>query len=176
MELIDKELKLRPFAESDARILASICNNKNIWDNLRDYIPFPYTEENALDFIRMCKNEKPQFTFAIEFKGELVGTIGLVGQQDIYRLSAELGYWIGESYWGEGIATRAVRMIVEYGFSTLGLLRIFAGVFDFNKPSQRVLEKSGFKLEGIAEKSVIKNNRICDEYKYSLINKDFLIA
>ncbi|MEJ5266097.1 MAG: GNAT family protein, partial [Bacteroidales bacterium] len=73
---------------------------------------------------------------------------------------------------GMGIATKAVRLITEYGFSTLGLVRIYTGVFDFNKASQRVLEKAGFNLEGIFEKSVFKNDKICDEYRYGLINKN----
>ena len=171
MELTDNQLKLRAFRDSDSKRLAELCNNKRIWDNLRDYIPFPYTENNANDFIKYCQRENPQFTFAIEYNGEFVGTIGLVRQTDVYKLSAEIGYWIGEPYWGMGIATKAVRLITEYGFSTLGLVRIYTGVFDFNKASQRVLEKAGFNLECIFEKSVFKNDKICDESRYGLIIK-----
>jgi len=172
MELIDNELILRPFEDSDSEKLTELCNNRKIWDNLRDYIPFPYTEQNAKDYIKHCKNENPQFTFAIEFNGEFVGSIGLVRQTDVYKMTAEIGYWIGEPYWRMGITTRAVRLISEYGFSYLGLVRIFTGVFDFNKGSQKVLEKAGFKLECIFEKSILKNNKICDEYRYGLINKN----
>ena len=172
MELTDNQLKLRAFRGSDSKKLAELCNNKRIWDNLRDYIPFPYTETNANDFIKYCQSENPQFTFAIEYNGEFVGSIGLVRQTDVYKLSAEIGYWIGEPYWGMGITTKAVRLIAEYGFNTLGLVRIYTGVFDFNKASQRVLEKAGFNLECIFEKSVFKNNKICDEYRYGLINKN----
>lgn len=170
MELIDNELRLRPFKESDSKTLAGLCNNKKIWDNLRDYIPFPYTEQNAKDFITHCNNENPQYTFAIEFNGEFVGSIGLVRQTDVYKLTAEIGYWIGEPYWRMGITTRAVRLISEYGFSNLGLMRIYTGVFDFNKGSQKVLEKAGFKLECIFEKSIFKNEKIGDEYRFGLIN------
>lgn len=172
MELIDNELKLRPFKESDAKKLALLCNNRKIWDNLRDYIPFPYSEQNAKDFIELCKNENPQFTFAIEVNGDFVGCIGLVKQTDVYKLTAEIGYWIGEPYWRMGITTRAARLISEYGFDNLGLMRIFAGVFDFNKGSQKVLEKVGFKLECIFEKSIFKNGKICNKYRYGLINKN----
>ena len=135
-------------------------------------MPFPYTEDNANDFIKYCQGENPQYTFAIEYNGEFVGTIGLVRQTDIYKLTAEIGYWIGEPYWGMGIATKAVQLITEYGFNELGLVRIYTGVFAFNKASQRVLEKVGFKLECIFEKSVYKNDRIYDEYRYGLINKN----
>jgi len=172
MELTDNQLKLRAFRGSDSKKLAELCNNKRIWDNLRDYLPFPYTENNANDFIKYCQSESPQFTFAIEYNSEFVGSIGLVRQTDVYKLSAEIGYWIGEPYWGMGIATKAVRLITEYGFNTLGLVRIYTGVFDFNKASQRVLEKAGFNLECIFEKSVFKNDKICDEYRYGLINKN----
>ena len=175
MELTDNGLKLREFRNSDSKRLAELCNNKNIWENVRDYLPFPYTENNAKDFIHRCQMEDPQFTFAIEFNTEFVGTIGLVKQTDVYKLSAEIGYWIGEPYWGLGIATKSVKLITEYGFTNLGLVRIYTGVFDFNKASQRVLEKAGFKQECIFEKSVFKNNKICDEYRFGLINKTYKI-
>jgi RimJ/RimL family protein N-acetyltransferase len=171
MELLDKELKLRPFNDSDSIRLAELCNNKKIWDNLRDYIPHPYSESNAIEYIEYCKKENPQVTFAIEFNGDFVGSIGLIKQLDVYKLTAEIGYWIGEPFWGMGITTRAVRLITNYGFNNLGLIRIYSGVFDFNKASQRVLEKGGFKLECIFEKSVYKNDKICDEYRYGLIKE-----
>lgn len=169
-ELTAGAIRLRGFSDPDQVRLAELCNNKKIWDNVRDYLPSPYTEQDAIDFIRLCQQEAPTTTFAIEYKGELAGCIGLVKQTDVYRLSAELGYWIGEPYWGMGIATQAVELITSYGFDQLGLVRIYSGVFDFNLSSQRVLEKSGFKLEGIFEKSIIKNGKIGDEYRYSKLN------
>lgn len=160
---------LRGFKDEDQYRLAELCNNIKIWDNLRDFLPFPYTRQNAIEFINICKEEDPRKTFVIEYQEELAGCIGLVPQSDIYRLGAEIGYWIGEPYWGHGIATKAVGLITEYGFNQLGLVRIFTGVFDFNKASQRVLEKSGFKLEGIFANSVIKNGKILNEYRYARI-------
>ncbi len=117
-----------------------------------------------LDFYKMWQTENPQQSFAIEYNGEFAGSIGLVKQNDVYRLTAEIGYWLGEPFWGQGIATKAVKLIAEYGFSQLELIRIYSGVFDFNKASQRVLEKAGFTLECIVEKAVIKNENVCDEY------------
>ncbi len=166
-----EKIKLRGFRDSDAKRLAELCNNKKIWDNLRDNVPFPYTESNAKKFISFCQKEDPQTTFAIEYKGDFVGSIGLVKQTDVYKLSAEIGYWIGEPYWGLGITTHAVNLLVDYGFNQLDLIRIYTGVYDFNKASQRVLEKAGFKLDCIFEKSVCKNGKICDEYRYSMIKK-----
>jgi [ribosomal protein S5]-alanine N-acetyltransferase len=171
MELIDNGLEIRAFKDSDSKRLAELCNNKKIWDNVRDYLPFPYTDKNAEEFIKHCQGENPQETFAIDYKGEIVGCIGLVKQTDVYKLTAEIGYWIGEPYWGLGITTNAVRLVTDYGLNQLELVRIYTGVFDFNKASQRVLEKAGFKLECVFEKSVYKNEKICDEYRYCLIKK-----
>ena len=164
-------ITLRALTDLDQDRLAELCNNKKIWDNLRDSLPYPYTRQNAAEFIQVCLKEKPQTTFAIEYRGELAGCIGLVPQTDIYRLGAEIGYWIGEPYWGQGIATKAVGLVTDYGFNRLGLERIYSGVFDFNKASQKVLEKSGFTLEGIFKNSVVKNGKIIDEYRYSKIKK-----
>jgi [ribosomal protein S5]-alanine N-acetyltransferase len=169
---LEKRIILRQFKDSDVKLLSELCNNKNIWDNLRDYIPFPYTENNANEYINYCQSEDPQVTFAIEYDGKFAGSIGLVPQKDVYKLSAEIGYWLGEPFWGKGITTNAVRLLIDYGFTKLGLVRIYTGVFGFNKASQRVLEKSGFKLECIFEKSIFKNDKICDEYRYGRINPD----
>lgn len=161
---------LREFHPADNTAIAELCNNKKIWNNLRDFIPHPYKTEDADYFIEFCRSEMPQHTFLIEYNGCVAGSIGLVQQEDIYKHSAELGYWIGEPYWGKGIATKAVKLIVGYGFGELGLTRIFSSVFDHNKASQKVLEKNGFTLECISRKSVIKNNILLDEYKYSILN------
>lgn len=169
-ELISGNILLRPLVDSDKNRLAELCNNKKIWDNLRDSIPFPYTVNDAVNFIKLCQKQDQNVTFAIEFKGELCGVIGLVKQTDIYKHSAEIGYWIGEPFWGKGIATAAVNLIVGYGFNDLNLVRIYTAVFDFNKASQKVLRKAGFILEGIFDKSVSKNGRIFDEYRYAKVN------
>ena len=168
--LSKEEITLRPFLFDDTERLALLCNNKKIWDHVRDFLPHPYTEKDASEFIFLCRQETPQTTFAIEYRGELAGCIGLARLSDVYRLGAELGYWIGEPFWGKGIATRAVELISEYGFLQLGLERIHSGVFAFNGASRRVLEKSGFNLEGIFKRSILKNGRIWDEYRYALLN------
>ncbi len=173
-ELVFENLKLRKLKDSDEHRLAALCNNKKIWDNLRDYIPYPYTDKDATAFIGFCKTENPQQTFAMEYNNEFVGCIGLVLQTDVYKLTAEIGYWIGEPFWGLGLATKAVNLLVDYGFNQLNLVRIYTGVFDFNKASQRVLEKAGFKLECIFEKSIVKNGVICNEYRYAKINSRFV--
>jgi [ribosomal protein S5]-alanine N-acetyltransferase len=173
MVLAGKDIKLRPFEDADVSSVARLCNNRKIWDNVRDFLPYPYTEKDAVEFIRTCRGEDPQVTFAVEYKGDFAGCIGLVRQTDIYKLTAEVGYWIGEPFWDLGIATGSLNLIVDYGFNQLGLVRIYTGVFDYNRASQRVLEKAGFKMEGIFEKSVLKNGKILNEYRYSKINNSF---
>lgn len=162
-------IRLRELQPADNERLAELANNKKIWDNVRDFFPHPYTQKDANEFIGICAKENPKTTFAIEFHKELTGVAGLVLQTDIYRKSAEIGYWIGEPYWNKGIATSAVKLLVNYGFESLKLYRIFTGVFEYNKASQKVLEKCGFKHEGIFEKSVFKNNTIFDEYRYGMV-------
>jgi RimJ/RimL family protein N-acetyltransferase len=163
---------LRTFREDDQARLARLCNNRNIWDNVRDLFPSPYSKQNAIEFIELCQKQDPPVTFAIEYNRELVGCIGLTRQEDVYRMSAEIGYWIGEPYWGRGIATQSVGLLVDYAFNTLDLVRVYTGVFDFNLASQRVLEKSGFKFEGEFEKSVLKNGRFCNEYRFAKVRED----
>lgn len=166
--LVEKDLRLRPLRDSDAAVLASLANNKKIWDNLRDFFPHPYEETDALFFIDLTKKEKPLLNFGIEFQGELCGVIGLTPQPDIYCKSAEIGYWLGEAYWNKGLATRAIKLITDYGFETLQLVRIYTGIFEYNPGSMRALEKNGYEKDGVFKKSVFKNGQIWDEHRYSI--------
>ena len=159
-------IKLRQFEIVDKVRLAQLANNKKIYDNVRDHFPFPYNEAHATSFINRTLEENPKQTFGITYDGELCGGIGLILQTDVYRKTAEIGYWIGEPFWGKGITTKAVALVTEYGFNELDLIRIYAGVFDFNKGSMKVLEKNRFIKEGVFKNAVIKNNRICDEHRY----------
>lgn len=168
INLVSGKVHLRELRYDDRQKLSELANNKKIWDKVRDFFPHPYTLENAIQFIELCSKENPKLTFAIEYYDNIVGVIGLVPQSDVHRLSAEIGYWIGEPYWNKGIATTAVRLMLNYGFNTLQLQRIYTGVFDDNKASQRILEKCGFEFEGIFRKAVIKNDKIIDEYRYGI--------
>ncbi|WP_106792642.1 GNAT family N-acetyltransferase [Aquimarina sp. Aq78] len=167
----NREIKIRQLKESDKLQMAKLANNSNISNNLRDYFPNPYDEEDATSFIEMTIQQDPVVSFGIEFRGKLCGVISLMLQNDIYRKSAEIGYWLGEPYWGKGITTKAVDQITEYGFEKLNLIRIYAGIIEYNTTSMRVLEKSGFKKEGIFQKAIIKNDKIWDEHRYYILNK-----
>jgi len=160
---------LRRLTKNDRSALAVLANNKKIWDNVRDLLPFPYTENDALDFIRMTMEEEIPMTFAIEYEGRLCGVIGLSPQVDVYKKTAEIGYWIGEPFWNKGIATTAVRLMTSYGLQSLDFVRIHTGVFEYNIGSMRVLEKNGYTKDGIFKKSIFKNDQIWDEHRYSII-------
>ena len=160
------EVHIRPLQHADQSELAKLANNKKIWDNLRDYIPYPYTDNDAEIFINITKNETPQQTFGIEFQHKLCGVIGLIVQEDVYKKSAEIGYWIGEPYWKKGIASKAVSLITEYGFNELLLNRIYTGVFEYNVGSMKVLEKNGFEQEGIFKNAIVKNGKVYNEHRY----------
>lgn len=166
-------IKLRQLEETDIPVLAGLFNNRKIWNMLRDGVPSPYHEKDARDFYALSRQENTFHVFAIAYSSEFSGCITLNRQTDVYRMSAELGYWVGEPYWGKGIATQAVNMICDFGFQELGLARIFAGVFDCNHSSQRVLQKAGFQLEGIARRAVIKNGSMHDEYRYARIHPKY---
>lgn len=168
------EIILRELQPSDTAQLAQLANNKKIWDNVRDYFPHPYGKKDAEIFIKTQSKDSSTVNFAIEYKGEFCGVIGLILQKDVYRKSAETGYWIGERYWGKGITTKAVELIVEHGFKELKLIRIYAGVFEYNVASMKVLEKNGFQKEGISKKAVLKNREVWDEHRYAILNKEHI--
>lgn len=160
----NNHVQLRPWQKQDAQVLASIANNRKIWNNVRDRLPNPYTVMDALQWMNHIKDQKPEHNLAILFNGTVVGNIGCVPQQDIYRKNMEIGYFVGEEFWGNGIATAAVELFIGYLLSHFDLLRIYAEVFEHNKASMQVLHKNGFFLESIRRKSAIKNNEILDDY------------
>ncbi len=169
--MTDGLVALRPFTPGDRKRLAELADNVNIFRNLRDGFPHPYSEADAERFIDMAMKCEPPQLFAIEYRGEYVGNIGIHPKKDIYRLGAEIGYFLGEDYWHLGIMSRAVKLACEYAFRELGMIRIDTGVFDYNVASQRVLEKCGFIKEGVFRKSVIKMGRICDEVRYARLKE-----
>lgn len=172
MELIEGDIRLRPMRYADREILARLANNKKIWNNLRDMFPHPYTIQDAEKFIDIAKTHEPTINFAIEYKQEFAGVMGIILQQDVYRKSAEIGYWIGEPYWNKGIATIALKLATEYGFNELKLERLFAGIFENNNGSKRVLEKCGYKMEGISRKAVFKHKGLIDEYRFGKLKNE----
>lgn len=162
------DIHLRPWTSADLENLVKYANNKKIFDNLRDMFPHPYTLEDGRQFIERVTKDNPTQVFAIEVDGEAVGSVGIFPQSDIHRKNAEIGYWLGEPYWGRGIATEAVKQIIEYGFATFDISRIWAVPFPTNLGSQRVLEKAGLHFEARLEMAIFKNGQYLDELIYSI--------
>lgn len=160
---------LRLYTVEDAEFLARYANNRKIADNLRDGFPHPYTVENAREFIAIALAKTPPTLFAIaDADNQVIGGIGLMVKTDVHRFTAELGYWLGEPFWGRGIVTASIKAIVEYGFDKLGLLRIFAEPFDLNIGSSKALEKAGFVFEGRLKNDVFKNGVVRDSLMYAI--------
>ena len=163
------ELKLRKWNEADLENLVRYANNQNVAKWLTNGFPHPYTQENGKAFITMAANDNPTKIFAIDVNGEAVGSIGFFPQTDIHEKSAEVGYWLAEEYWGQGIMTNAIQEIVDYGFKTFDIVRIFARPFSTNLNSQRVLEKAGFTLEARLKKALFKDGEFMDELIFVII-------
>jgi RimJ/RimL family protein N-acetyltransferase len=154
---------------SDAAAIARHANDRNVWLNLRDAMPHPYTLNDAQQWLESMREQDPVSIFAIDRDGEAIGAISLVLGTDIERRSAELGYWVGATCWGRGIATAAVRRICDYAFADLALLRVFATPMTGNAGSKRVLEKARFSLEGVMRSCYVKDDTIVDAALYARI-------
>ena len=163
---------LRPWAPGDAPSLVRHADNYEIWRRLRDNFPHPYTRVKADEWISFARGQNPQTQLAIEVLAEAVGGIGLELRSDVERCSAEVGYWLGESVWGRGVAPAAVRAITRYGFEELGLVRLFAVPFASNEASMRVLEKAGYTREGTMRRSAIKEGVVLDQVLYAITDQD----
>lgn len=166
--------KIRKWKLSDAKDLASALSNTKIQDNLRDGLPYPYTEQDGVDYISamLSADENETFAFAITIDGKAIGSIGVFRQGNIHRQTAELGYCIAEEYWGKGIMTEAVKQICKYVFEKSDIIRIYAEPFAYNTASCRVLEKAGFQYEGTLRNNAIKNGKVIDMKMYSLLNTE----
>ncbi|MCI8869412.1 MAG: GNAT family N-acetyltransferase [Lawsonibacter sp.] len=165
------EFQLRSWRREDAEDVAFFADNERIAQNLRDVFPHPYTLADARGYVDSCVegDETRQLCRAIECGGRAVGSIGLFRGEDVYRKSAELGYWLAEDFWGKGIMTAAVRQLCAEGFARWDIARIYAEPFARNLGSRRVLEKAGFTLEGIMRQGVYKRGELRDFCMYALL-------
>ncbi len=157
------EYTLRIWQENDVESLIKHANNPKIAQFMTNAFPYPYTEENGKAFIKMASSGNPTNIFAIEVEGNAVGGIGIHPQSDVMCKNAELGYWLGEQYWGRGIITNAIQKMVQYAFENFDLIRIYARPYGNNIASQKALLKAGFKLEATIQKNIFKNGEFLDE-------------
>lgn len=168
------DCKIRRWRNEDAEDLTKAINNKKILDNLRDGLPYPYTIEDARQFIHSMleADENSTFAFAITVEDKAIGSIGIFRQDNIHWCSGELGYYIAEPYWHQGIMTQAVKQACQYVFTNTDIKRIFAEPFACNTASCRVLEKCGFVYEGTLRNNAIKNGQLLDMKMYAFIKEE----
>jgi RimJ/RimL family protein N-acetyltransferase len=169
MHLSLSRCEVRSFQARDVDGVALHANNRKIWLNMRDRFPHPYSRHDAVAFLDHTRRESPESSFAIVVDGAAVGAIGFVQQPDVERVSAEIGYWIGEPFWGRGITTEALTAVTAYAIGRHDLTRVFALPFAYNAASCRVLEKAGYVLECCRRRSAIKDGRIVDQLQYAFV-------
>ena len=172
MQLDLESCGVRSFRETDAAELARHANNRNVWLQLRDRFPHPYSIDDARGFIAFASGADPETAFAVTVDDRPVGSIGAVLGEDVERCSAEVGYWLGESCWGLGIATRALLGFTRYAFAAYEVERLFAVPFAANTASCRVLEKAGYRLEGRMRRSAVKDGVVQDQLLYAILRGD----
>lgn len=157
---------LRPWRASDAESLARNADDREVWRNMRDRFPHPYTLKDAKAWLAFVATVPPGTNFAIEVEGEAVGGISFEPLADVFRVGAEIGYWLGKPHWGRGITTEAVRAVSEHVFRHFSFIRLQASVFSWNPASARVLEKAGYLLEATNRRAMIKEGEIGDRWLY----------
>lgn len=160
---------IRPWRRDDVAKLAALANDRDVWINLRDAFPHPYTESDAVRWVEFCRDAAAlQKGFAITFNGSLAGGIGVLLEGDVHRIAAEIGYWLGQPFWNRGIMTRAVRAFSKWAMDTYALERLYCGIYEWNAASMRVLEKCGYVREGISRRAAIKDGKITDLHQFAL--------
>lgn len=160
---------IRDWQPSDEAPLIAFANNRNVWRNLHHRFPHPYTQADARAWFSMLAALPEPTHWAIEVDGTAVGGIGVDLGEGVFAKSGQFGYWLGEQYWGRGIASEVVRVVSEYVLSHFGLARLEAQVFAWNPASMRVLEKAGFVREGVLRNSVLKEGQLIDQVLYALV-------
>lgn len=162
---------IREWDIKDKYKLAEMLNNKNIQNNLRDGLPYPYTADDAEEYIvsMLSADKTKTFAFAITLNDIAIGSIGVFRCGNIHSRTAEMGYYVGEPYWGKGFATSAVKQTCKYIFDNTDIIRIFAEPFAYNTASCHVLEKAGFQFEGTLHSNAVKNGKIIDMKMYALV-------
>ena len=173
MRLQGTRCSLRLWRMDDAESLVRHANNVNVARQLRDRFPHPYSRANASAFLKAATSAPEASNLAIEIDSYAIGAIGYVAGIDVERYSAEIGYWLGEAYWGRGIATEALILMTTHVFESMNMLRLFAVPFADNAGSIRVLEKAGYVREAILRSSSVKYGQPRDQLMYARVNENW---
>lgn len=175
LKIEGKQINLRKLKKLDA---PAICQNAKDFDIARyTTLPHPYKLKNAKEFIKMTHQKirkKKAFELGIELKEtkEIIGMMSLMNI-DYNNKNAEIGYWLGKKYWGKKIMKEAIKLILNFGFKKLRLVRIYARVMHPNISSAKLLEKSGFQYEGRMRKAILRKGKWMDELRYSILSSKF---
>ena len=162
--------RLRPWAAADAPALARHANDRAIWLNLRDRFPHPYHLADAEAYLALVTGpDAEHLHLCLEVEGEAAGSVSVLFKQDVNRRGAEVGYWLGQTHWGRGLATAAVRVLTAYAFAHFDLCRLYAVVYAHNPASGRVLEKAGYALEGRLRQAITKDGHTFDALLYARV-------
>lgn len=175
-QIITERLALRLFQESDAEIVAKLCNNYNIYKNTI-YIPYPYTIQHAKDWIKdhykkFVTDQSYELAITDKETGDVYGAIALSNKRAFNN--GEIAYWVGEPYWGKGYATEATKAMLDFAFINKGYHKVFARYFSSNIASGRVMEKVGMKQEGILREHIIKEGQYIDLIYYGVLRDEYL--
>ncbi|MCU0450101.1 MAG: GNAT family N-acetyltransferase [Bernardetiaceae bacterium] len=170
------EIALRRFRYGDERPLAELANHRAVWINLADTFPHPYTLESAVEWVKFASQALPVTNLAVTVDDQLAGGAGVKLMDGINRYTGEVGYWLGQPFWGQGIGTEVLAQLTELCFTHLGLLRTQARVFHYNPASMRVLEKNGYRLEAVLRQAACKADQMVDEHLYALLKSEWLAA
>jgi RimJ/RimL family protein N-acetyltransferase len=163
---------VRPWAESDAKALIRHADDREVWRNVRDRFPHPYTAADAENWLTFATRQDPPMHFAIEVDGEAAGGIGFTIGEDVHARTAEIGYWLGRAVWGRGIATEALSAVTAHAFAAHPLDRLQACVFAWNPASVRVLEKAGYVREALLRRAVTKDGETTDMLIYGILRPE----
>jgi ribosomal-protein-alanine N-acetyltransferase len=164
---------VRDWRPEDAVSLTEHANDQRIWQNMRDAFPHPYTAADATAFLGIAVAMQPRTWFAVTIDDRAVGGIGYTRHGDVERVGAEIGYWLGTAFWGQGIMTAALRAVTIYAFREHPeLRRIYAVPYVTSMASARILEKTGYRLEGRLRQSVIKDGHVLDQFMYAILRDD----
>jgi RimJ/RimL family protein N-acetyltransferase len=165
---------IRALNFDDVKSISELADNKKIWDNVSDEFPHPYTDIHGLEFVKAVSKISPPLHFAIEFENQAIGVISIEPRKGMHRIKAEIGYWIGEPFWGKGISTDAIKLILHYGFNYLNLEKIEARTFEYNKASEKALLNAGFRNICIFHNDALKNNRLIDINYLAILKEEYL--
>jgi ribosomal-protein-alanine N-acetyltransferase len=161
--------RLRPLRTSDIPALARHANNLKVAEHLRERFPSPYSIEDGYHFLEQAQCTHESCVAGIVVDDEVVGVISIQLHSDIDRCSGELGYWLGEAFWGRGIVTAAIISFTSWAMPRFSLTRVYANVFAENPASARVLEKAGFEYVGLLRKAAVKHGVHHDYRLYDMV-------